>query len=63
MVKKYFLINIQHFKPWSFLDYSIYKVVVNSAHFVKSTPLTALSVSFQYFVSMLHNIEHVHEVG
>ena len=31
-----------------------YKMSVNSVHFVKSYPLRAFSVTFQYFVSMIH---------
>ena len=36
--------------------------MVNSAHFVKSTSLRVLSLSFQYFVSMLQTYWDVHEV-
>ena len=47
-----------------FLDLSMYKMMVNIAQFVKSSPLRALSVSLQYFVSMLkiQHFEDVHEV-
>ena len=32
-------------------------MIVKSAHFVKPTPLKALKLSFQYFVSVLHVLE------
>ena len=45
----------------------MYKVVVNSAHFMKSFPLKALSVSIQYFVGMLQACRilkvHMNEFG
>ena len=35
-----------------FMDHCIYKMMLNSVHLSKSTPFRALSVSFQYSVSM-----------
>ena len=35
-----------------FMDHCIYEMMLNSVHFAKSTPFRALSVSFQYSVSM-----------
>ena len=51
--EKIFFFIVTSFITWLFLDHSIYKMVVRRTHFVKSAPLRALCVSFQYFVNML----------
>ena len=50
MPKKYILTNLHHFELF---DCFLYKMMVDSAYLVKSTPITASSVSVQYFASML----------
>ena len=42
------LINVQHFNLDIILDHSMYTIMVNSAHFVKSVPLRTLSACFLY---------------
>ena len=61
--EKTFLINLPHFKLDHFWTIQFIKWYLNKAHFRKSTPPSALSVSFQNLVSNLNTYQDVHEVG
>ena len=52
--EKTFLINLQQFKICYFWTIPYIKWWFKQCTLYKSTPVTALSVSFQNFVSMLH---------
>ena len=61
--EKTFLINLPHFRLGHFWTIQFIKRYLNKARFRKSTPLAALSVSFQNLVSNLNTYQDVHEVG